>query len=545
VVLLLLIGFLAGVVTAISPCVLPVLPILLAGGAAGGRRRPYAIIAGLVASFTVFTLTAAWIIDRLGLPDDFLRNAALVLLFVVAAILLVPQLGALLERPFLRLTRVRPSGSSSGFVLGLSLGLVFTPCAGPIFGYVAVRAGSDHVNLKAVLLIVAYALGAAVPMLLVALGGRGISARLRGPLVRPALGVVIALAGVAAVFHLDTKAQTALGGYTDHLQNLIERNGYVDRHLNGRRYERQLVVRAAGARPGDYGAAPDFAGISHWLNTPRDRPLSLASLRGKVVLVDFWTYSCINCLRTLPHLEAWDKAYRKDGLVIVGVHTPEFAFEHSLANVREATRRLGVRYPVALDNDYATWTAYSNQYWPAEYLLDRRGHLRHFHFGEGEHGRTEQLIRTLLAIPGQRLPTAAAIADRTPMELTTPESYLGSERLARYSGSTIVPNRFAAYRFPASLPLDHLAYAGAWKVDAERIVAGANARLRLHFHARDVYLVLGGRGSVHVLLDGTALRTARVTGDRLYTLVSGTKLREGLLELRFSPGVEAYAFTFG
>src|SRR5919202_605871 len=197
-VLLLVIGFLAGVVTAISPCVLPVLPILLAGGASGGRRRPYAIIAGLVLSFTVFTLTAAWIVDRLGLPDDFLRNAALVLLFVVAATLLVPRLGELLERPFLPLTRRRPAGSGGGFVLGLSLGLVFVPCAGPIFSYVVVRAGSEHLNSKAVLLIVAYSLGAAVPMLLVALGGREISSKLRGPRGRPALGVVMALDGGGA-----------------------------------------------------------------------------------------------------------------------------------------------------------------------------------------------------------------------------------------------------------------------------------------------------------------------------------------------------------
>jgi cytochrome c biogenesis protein CcdA/thiol-disulfide isomerase/thioredoxin len=471
VVLLLLIGFVAGVVTAISPCVLPVLPILLAGGGAGGRRRPYAIIAGLVASFTVFTLTTAWIVNRLGLPSDFLRNAALVLLFVVAATLLVPRLGELLERPFLRLTRLRPAGSSGGFVLGASLGLVFTPCAGPIFSYVAVRAGSEHLNLKAVLLIVAYALGAAVPMLLVALGGREFATRLRRPLVRPALGVVMALAGVAIVFHLDTKAQTALGGYTNHIQNLIERNHYVDRHLNGRRSEPKLVAAATGAQPGDYGAAPDFRGISHWLNTPGDLPLSLASLRGKVVLIDFWTYSCINCLRTLPHLEAWNAAYRKDGLVVVGVHTPEFEFEHSLANVRDATHRLGVHYPVALDNDYATWNAYSNQYWPAEYLLDRRGHLRDYHFGEGEYDRTERLIRTLLAMPGRSLPTAAAIADRTPMAVTTPESYLGYQRLARYSGNKVARDRFAGYRFPLSLPQDHLAYAGSWRIGSERIVA--------------------------------------------------------------------------
>jgi cytochrome c biogenesis protein CcdA len=278
-VLLLVIGFLAGVVTAISPCVLPVLPILLAGGAAGGRRRPYAIIAGLVLSFTVFTLTAAWIIDKLGLPDDFLRNAALVLLFVVAATLLVPRLGELLERPFLRLTRRRPAGSGGGFVLGLSLGLVFVPCAGPIFSYVAVRAGSEHLNTKAVLLIVAYSLGAAVPMLLVALGGRGISAKLRGPLVRPALGVVMALAGVAIVFNLDTKAQTALGGYTNTIQGWFERTDYVKRHLNGGSGPK-LVSAATTAQLADYGRAPDFSHISHWLNTPGDRPLSLASLRG-------------------------------------------------------------------------------------------------------------------------------------------------------------------------------------------------------------------------------------------------------------------------
>src|SRR5918911_2572028 len=457
-VLLLMIGFLAGVLTAISPCVLPVLPILLAGGASGGRRRPYAIIAGLVLSFTVFTL--------------------------VAATLLVPRLGELLERPFLPLTRRRPAGSSGGFVLGLSLGLVFVPCAGPIFSYVAVRAGSEPLNLEAVLLIVAYSLGAAVPMLLVALGGRGIAARLRGPLLRPALGVVMALAGLAIVFDLDTKAQTALGGYTNTIQGWFERTDYVKRRLNGG--GPKLVSAATAAELADYGRAPDFSRIADWLNTPGDRSLSLASLRGNVVLVDFWTYSCINCLRTLPHLEAWDKAYRKDGLVVVGVHTPEFAFEHSLSNVEEATRRLGVRYPVALDNDYATWNAYSNEYWPAEYLLDRRGHLRDYHFGEGEYDRTERLIRTLLAMPGRSLPTAAAIADRTPMALTTPESYLGYQRLARYSGSKVVPERLASYRFPVSLPQDHLAYAGSWRIGSEEIVAGRNARLRLHFRAHDV-----------------------------------------------------------
>src|SRR5919199_114434 len=540
--LLLGVGFLAGVLTAISPCVLPVLPILLAGGAAGGRRRPYAIVAGLVLSFATFTLTTAWLIDRLGLPDDLLRNVALGLLFVVAATLLFPRLGELVERPLLPLTRRRPGGARGGFLLGASLGLVFVPCAGPIFAYVAVRAASESLNAKAVLLTVAYSLGAAVPMLLVALGGRELALRFRAAWLRPALGVAIALAGVAIVLHADTRAQTALGGYTNRLQDWIEGNGAVTRRLRGEDGSAALAAtKPAGAGLDDLGRAPDFRRISHWLNTPGGRPLSLAGLRGKVVLVDFWTYSCINCLRTLPHLEAWDAAYRRDGLVIVGVHTPEFAFERDLSNVRGATRRLGVRYPVALDNGYDTWDAYSNQYWPAEYLIDRRGHVRHVHFGEGDYEGTEHAIRSLLAVRAQ----ATAVPDTTPTEQTTPESYLGYARLDRYAGSPVVQDREASYRFPRSLQADELAYAGRWRVEGERIVAGRDARLRLRFRARNVFLVLGGRGVVRASVDGAPVATVHVVADRLYTLVSGPRLRSGLLELRFSPGVEAYAFTFG
>lgn len=541
VVVLVGVGFLAGVVTAISPCVLPVLPILLAGGASGGRRRPYAIIAGLVASFVVFTLLAAWLLGALGLPKDVLRNAALALLFLLAATLLVPSLGRLLERPFLPLTRRRHGDLGGGLLLGLSLGIVFVPCAGPVLAYVTVRAASEKLDAKAVVLIVAYALGAAGPMLLVALGGRRIAGALRTPYLRPALGVMLAVAALAIVFNVDTRAQTALGGYTTSLQDWIEGSDRAQRELASA----VRVQPARGEGLEDFGAAPAFSGISHWLNTPGDRPLSLASLRGKVVLVDFWTYSCINCLRTLPHLEAWDGAYRRDGLVIVGVHSPEFAFEHELGNVRSAVKRLGVRYPVALDNDFDTWNAYQNQYWPAEYLLDRQGHIRHAHFGEGEYDRTERLIRRLLAMPTRQLPVASAVADRTPTGLVTPESYLGYQRLDRYAGSRIHPDADTDYRLPERLSQNELAYGGRWRVEAQRIVARRDARLRLDYHARDVYLVLGGRGAVRVLVDGRLRRTIEVRAQKLYTLVSERRLRDGLLELRFDPGVEAYAFTFG
>ena len=549
--LLLGIGFLAGVVTAISPCVLPVLPILLAGGATDDQpRRPYAIVGGLAASFTVFTLAAAWLLDQLGLPQTFLRNLALVLLFVLAASLLIPQLGLLLERPFTRLSRRSGRNLGGGFLLGASLGLVFVPCAGPVLTVITVKAASMHVGLDTIVLTIAYAAGAAVPMLAIAIGGQRAarSIRPRAQQVRVAAGVLITASALAIIFHLDTKAQLALGDYTNYLQGKIERNATANRKLAALRGGGG-VARAASPRRGqlaDYGPAPDFHRISHWLNTPGDRALTMKALRGKVVLIDFWTYSCINCLRTLPHVTAWYARYRSSGLVVVGVHTPEFAFEHDLSNVRAATRRYAVRYPVPLDNDYGTWNAYGNQYWPAEYLIDRRGHVRHAHFGEGEYPQTEGLIRRLLAEkPGTSLPAAVQKPDQTPHELVTPESYLGYQRLDRYAGLPVREDKSAEYAFPKLLAQNELAYAGGWTVGPQRIVAGSDARLRLHFQAMRVYLVLGGQGRVEKLVDGRPVGTTAVSGDRLYTLLSFPKAVDGTLELRFSPGLSAYAFTFG
>jgi cytochrome c biogenesis protein CcdA/thiol-disulfide isomerase/thioredoxin len=543
--LLLGIGFVAGVVTAVSPCVLPVLPILLAGGAAGGRRRPLAIVAGLVISFSVFTLFAAWILDKLGLPKDLLRNIAIGLLFVIAASLIVPQIGAWIERPFQRLARAPSADLGGGLLLGASLGLVFVPCAGPVLAAITVQAATLDFGWRTILLTVVYALGAAVPMLIVAAGGQRFL-RPRAQRLRAALGVVVALATIAIVFDVDQRLQTALTDYTNVLQKPVEKSSFAKRELRKLTGLGDGAAKAENAKLSrgtlpDFGPAPNFAGISEWLNSP---PLTIRQLGGKVVLVDFWTYSCINCLRTLPHVEAWDKLYRKDGLVIVGVHTPEFAFESVPSNVRAATQRLGVNYPVALDNEYGTWTSYGNQYWPAKYLIDRMGHVRYAHFGEGEYAATERNIRLLL---GERAgaPASSKLRDLTPSGPVTPESYLGFERIARYAGSPLHEREVAEYIFPDRLPQNQLAYSGRLRLDSQRIVAVEDARLRLHFYARKVFLVLGGRGIVQVLVDGEPERTVQVTADRLYTLVDGTKTRDALLELRFSPGVEAYAFTFG
>jgi len=549
-VLLLGIGFVAGLITAVSPCVLPVLPIILAGGsAAGTRRRPYAIIAGLVLSFTVFTLSASALLSALGLPQDTLRNVAIALLFVVAATLLVPRLGMVIEAPLARLSR-RPSGDlGGGFLLGASLGLVFVPCAGPVLATVSVLAAEHRVGLRLVLLTLFYAAGAGVVLLLVALGGQRVTRRLRETRAwwRPALGVVMAAAALAVVFNVDQTLQTHLGSYTTALQRHTEETGYAAKHLSTLRGATGGVTLNPTAAPRStlpvYVAAPDFAGISHWLNTPDGKPLTIAGLRGKVTLIDFWTYSCINCLRTLPHLRAWYAAYHKDGFEIVGVHTPEFAFEHVLSNVESAVKRLDVTWPVALDNDYGTWNAWSNEYWPADYLVDQRGKVRAYSFGEGDYTEMEDDIRSLLGIGGRM----TDVPNLTPTELQTPETYLGPERLdqSRYVGTKPVLNRPADYRLAASVPLDAISYGGTWTLSGQTATAGLGARLALRYHAKDVYIVLSGRGRVTVTSDGKPLRSIEVDGAKLYTVLSSNVTGDALLEFSVPPGIRAYSFTFG
>jgi cytochrome c biogenesis protein CcdA/thiol-disulfide isomerase/thioredoxin len=552
VLILLGIGFIAGIIAALSPCVLPVLPIVLAGGATGGRRRPYAIVAGLVASFTVFTLSASALLTAVGLPEDTLRNIAIALLFLVAATLFVPRLGEVIEAPLARLSR-RPSGDlGGGFLLGASLGLVFVPCAGPVLATVTVLAAQHRFSATLVLLTLCYALGSGVVLLLVAMGGQRVAARLRATRSwwRPALGVVMAGAAIAIAFNLDQTLQTRLGSYTSALQRHTEEASSATSDLGSLRgnfaSSLNLLAAEVPTRPGplpNYGPAPEFGGIVQWLNTPGDRPITLASLRGKVVLVDFWTYSCINCLRTLPHLRAWYTAYHRDGFEIVGVHSPEFAFEHVPSNVRAAVGNLHVTWPVALDNNFVTWTAYANQYWPADYLIDRNGNVREIEFGEGHYTEAETAIRTLLGVSG----ASTYVLNRTPDDRLTPETYLGASKLdlMHYVGTRPVAGREKTYHLASYLPENFVSFGGRWTLAGQEATAGTGARLRLHFHARDTFIVLAGHGRVTVKRNGRMVQTIHVNADRLYTALSEKTLDDATLELAFTPGLRAYSFTFG
>jgi cytochrome c biogenesis protein CcdA/thiol-disulfide isomerase/thioredoxin len=563
---LIVVGVVAGFLAGISPCILPVLPVVLVAGAApptgaepaartsrAGLARALAVVVGLVLSFSLLVLAGSEFLSLLHLPQDFLRDAGIALLAVVGLGYLIPPLGGLLERPFARLGTRRPSGSAGGFVLGLALGVLYVPCAGPILAAITVIGATHRVGLAAVILTAAFAAGTAVPLLAVAVAGGQLTGRIgairrQAPQVRRAGGAVLIVMAVAIAFNAFAGLQRDVPGYADALQGSAK----IRDQLNGLTGVRPTSLTSCNSNATtlvNCGPAPNFTGITAWLNTPGGRPLSLAALRGKVVLVDFWTYSCINCQRALPHVEAWYRQYAKDGFVVVGVHTPEFAFEHVVSSVRAEAAALGVRYPVAIDDNYATWNAYDNEYWPADYLIDANGDVRHVHFGEGDYATTEQLIRQLLraAHPGRSLPPPSDVPDKTPTGELSPETYVGYERLQYLDPSTsVVPNAPAVYHFPASLPLGGMGMSGTWTDHAQEATAGTGAELELGFLAQDVYLVLGGSGTLDVAVNGHHTQTIDVGGiPRLYTLYQAGAVTTGTILLHASPGVEAYDFTFG
>src|SRR5580704_15891276 len=574
---LVVVGIVAGFLAGISPCILPVLPVVLvagasppssagspssassaasAGTAAGipraGLARSLAVIGGLVLSFSIIVLAGSEILSLLHLPQDGLRDAGIVLLAVVGLGYLIPPLGDLLERPFARVGTRRPSGRAGGFVLGLAVGVLYVPCAGPVLAAIAVVGATHRVGLTAVILTAAFAVGTAIPLFAVAIAGGQLTGRIRAfrrraPQIRRVGGAVLIVFAVLIATDVLAGLQRDIPGYTTALQGSPAIRNQLS-NLTGTPHTSLSKCDSTATTLVNCGPAPNFTGITSWLNTPGGKPLSLSALRGKVVLVDFWTYSCINCQRSLPHVEAWYSEYAKDGFVVVGVHTPEFAFEHVVSNVRAQAAGLGVRYPVAVDDNYATWNAYSNQYWPADYLIDAQGNVRSVHFGEGDYSTMGSLIRQLLqaAHPHQPVATPAGVPDKTPAGELSPETYLGYTELQYLDPPEVSRDTPAVYQFPGSLPLGALGLAGIWTDHAEEVTAGAGAELELGFLAQDVYLVLSGTGTLDVSVNGHHTQTVDVGGTpRLYTLYQADSATTGTLLLHASPGVEAYDFTFG
>ncbi|APS24001.1 thiol:disulfide interchange protein [Streptomyces sp. Tue 6075] len=597
-----LIGLLGGLITAVSPCILPVLPVVfLTGGTgaqadtrtrgggssaeeeAGGRRaagsedasgvltvpargpaeraprnrRPYAVVAGLVVSFAFFTLLGVTIISALGLPQDILRYIGLGLLVLIGLGLIFPPVERILEKPFARIPQRQVNKEGSAFALGLGLGLLYVPCAGPVLAAITVAGARGEISADIVVLTLSFALGTAIPLLVFALAGRRVAERVaafrrRARGLRIVAGSLMIVLALGLAFDVTAAIQRSLPDYTSGVQKKIEDSDTARQQLSGLYDDsnKELSRCQDGADElRSCGQAPPIEGINSWFNTPGDKPVDLKSLRGKVTLIDFWTYSCINCQRAIPHLQDWERAYKDAGLRIIGVHSPEFAFEKKRSNVISGAKKLGVTWPVALDNDLTTWDNYRNRFWPAKYLIDAQGTVRYFKFGEGQYDQTEKMIRELLrqADPTVVLPepTGRAMDDLTAGR--TPETYLSTLRIRGYLGTPLVDDKPAVYRFPKDpLPLNKLSLDGTWTAGYERFTAGADARLAFSYRAKNANLVLAGTGKVTVIVDGRTTKTIDVSGSpTLYRLTDDKDPRTARLELRLDEGLEAYAFTFG
>ena len=398
-------AFLAGIVTILSPCILPVLPIVLSGSLSGGKKRPLGIILGFILSFTLFTLFFTTIVRATGIPANILRIIAGIILLFFGTSLLVPSFQQFIEKLFIKLSILTPknthrSGFWGGFLIGLTIGVVWTPCVGPILASVIALAATSQVTFTIFLITLIYSLGTAIPMLLVMYGSWNLLNKApwltkNTPAIQKIFGVLMIIFALLILTNLDQQiegylAATPYGADLTHIEN----NRTVTKQLSAlKQQSSNMPINTANLFNADV-PAPEFVGISHWLNT--NHPISIKQLKGKVVLVDFWTYTCINCIRTLPHITSWYDKYHNQGFVVIGVHTPEFAFEHETANVQNAIKQYHIHYPVAQDNNYATWNNYNNQYWPAEYLIDASGTIRRIHFGEGGYTQMESAIQILL-----------------------------------------------------------------------------------------------------------------------------------------------------
>lgn len=579
---LVLIGFLGGLITGISPCILPVLPVIFFSGTQSARAestsdagggvatavktrpslseslRPYRVIGGLVLSFSVVTLAGSALLSLLRLPQDAIRWVALVALVAIGVGLVFPKFEALLEKPFSRLPQKQFGSGNSGFGLGLALGVLYVPCAGPVLAAIVLAGATGTIGLGTIALTLSFAVGAALPLLFFALAGRRVAERVsafrrRQREIRIAAGIVTILLAVALVFNLPAALQRAIPDYTGKLQESVGGDEQIREKLNlgglVNDQNRELSNCTNGApEPQSCGTAPDITGITGWLNTPNGAAVDLKSLRGKVVLVDFWAYSCINCQRAIPHIVDWYASYKDAGFEVIGVHTPEYAFERVPDNVASGAADLGITYPVALDPNYSTWTNYRNRYWPAKYLIDANGTVRHIKFGEGDYAATESLIRQLLsdARPGVALPSPTEAVDTTPPADLTAETYLGVGKVVNYGGTGVYDQGSATYDYPARLPDDSFAYRGPWTLDYQGATAdGTDSSIELNYRARNVYLVVGGTGTVTVTRDGES-REIPVSGPpTLRQIVADDDVKRGLVEVRLSQGLQAFSFTYG
>ena len=594
--ILFVLAYVGGVLTIISPCILPVLPFVFARADQPFVKSGLPMLLGMAATFALVATLAAvgggWAVQA----NEYGRLVAIVVLAVLGLTLLFPSLADRLTRPLVaagaRLSESAGAGAGSptvlpSFLLGIATGLLWAPCAGPILGLILTGAALNGANVQTSLLLLAYAAGAATSLAVALLIGGRVFAAMKRSLgvsewIRRGLGVAVLVGVVAIALGLDTGAltQASLASTTGLEQGLLDKFGKpapggsmaMSGAMSGAPSMTMSAKSSAAATDGlgVEGGLPPLDGAVEWLNSP---PLTPQGLRGKVVLIDFWTYSCINCLRAIPYVRAWAEKYKDQGLVVIGIHTPEFAFERNIDNVKRAVRDLKIDYPVAIDNDFELWRAFGNRYWPAHYFIDAQGRIRHHHFGEGEYAESEHVIQQLLAETGNKdiakgvvsVTAAGAEAAADEGNVKSPETYIGFMRSDNFSSpGGVVQDVDHAYTRPADLQLNQWALSGTWKIEDEKAILGAaGGGIAFRFHARDLHLVLGTGDDgkpvgFRVLIDGQppgddhgadidASGAGTVTGQRLYQLVrQHGPVKDRTFEIQFlDPGVQAFAFTFG
>jgi len=532
----LLLALTAGILTIAAPCIILPLPILL--GASVGRSskaRPFFITLGFVVTFAVLGISLNLLVQHFSFNPGLLRDGAAVLLALFGIFMIWPT-------PWERLSahasgligwagrrgQNAGSGNLGGFFLGLLIGIVWAPCAGPVLGTILTLVAQNSDLGRAASLLTAYAIGAGLPMLAVAYGGQALTTRIKGLAkhsvrLQQVFGIIIILVAAAVYFQYDTYLEAKL--------------------LTFWPAPGTTASAPASVTLGNYGPAPELAGLTGWLNSP---PLTIASLKGKVVLVDFWTYSCINCIRTLPYTTKLYQDYKDKGLVVIGVHTPEFAFEKDHDNVAKALQQFGITYPVAQDNDYQTWNAFHNNYWPADYLIDQNGNIVYYHFGEGDYDVMENAVRELLGMAPAATSSAPDLSG-----IASPEMYFGLNRVANLTPDQKPLAGQADYQLPAGNPaLNNFALGGTWVLDGEMAtLASATGQIKLHFSSGQAFMVASSLGNGSVLdikVDGVSQPPVKVGDSKLYTLFSSSDYGEHEMEIDITgAGLEAFTFTFG
>ncbi len=585
-VVLLFFAFISGLITIAAPCIWPLLPIILSSAIQGSdHKRPLGITLGILTSFGLLTLTISYLVSIFRFDPEILRYFAVAVLIFLGVTIIFPPVTKIVEsfvsRFAGRFGQLRSGGGGgfgAGYITGLSLGIVWTPCAGPILAAIATLAATRAVNLEIVLVTIVYLIGVGIPLFIFAYSGQKIINKSRvlnryTGTIQKIFGVIMIVTAIMIMTNFDKVLQAKLldvfPGYSQFIINL-ENNKAVENQLDKiRSGDNSDSVGKPFSPMNESGSdifnanvlAPELEGISNWINS---EPLRLKDLKGKVVLIDFWTYTCINCIRTLPHVTSWYEKYKDDGLVIIGVHTPEFEFEKDTKNVNQAINQYSINYPVAQDNDFSTWNAFSNRYWPAKYLIDKNGNIRYFHFGEGKYDETEKAIQELLKETGTEInDEMTKIPDNTPTVRNSPETYLGSTRMEYYFPNGNIQNGdYKNLEKTSGISVNSFTLGGNWIITDEYSESGVDAVLEYRFTASKVFLVMkpkqGTEGKVRVYIDGQIPDASSagidlnsngylpITSDRLYELINlDGKHGEHLLRIEFTPNIQVFAFTFG